>query len=88
VTYAENLYTACKLAVQPSDRRETGSAGPLAVPPWGEAPKALGVAIYRAMNHSANASTTVPTVKAASTSFHFCTGTLPMVSPVRPLTAM
>src|SRR5690606_17280084 len=30
----------------------------------------------------------VPTVSAASSSFQCCTGTLPMVSPVRPLTAM
>src|SRR6478672_2248118 len=30
----------------------------------------------------------VPTVIAAVSSFHCCTGTLPIVSPVRPLTAM
>src|SRR5690606_41897590 len=39
-------------------------------------------------NHSARPSRKVPTVSAASSSFHCCTGTLPMVSPVRPLTAM
>ena len=30
----------------------------------------------------------VPTVIAAVSNFHCCTGTLPMVSPVRPFTAM
>ncbi|KAG0731269.1 hypothetical protein G6F23_015475 [Rhizopus arrhizus] len=36
----------------------------------------------------ASASMTVPAVNAASSIFHCCTGTLPMVSPVRPFTAM
>ncbi len=36
----------------------------------------------------ASASMTVPAVSAASSIFHCCTGTLPMVSPVRPFTAM
>ena len=40
------------------------------------------------MNQSTSASTTVPMLSAASTSFHCYTGTLPMVSPLRPLTAM
>src|SRR5690606_24659972 len=35
---------------------------------------------------SAMPSRKVPTVSAAVTSFHCCTGTLPMVSPVRPFT--
>src|SRR5690606_37802408 len=39
-------------------------------------------------NQRVMASTMVPVVSAASSSFHCCTGTLPMVSPVRPLTAM
>ncbi len=36
----------------------------------------------------ARASMTVPVARAASSIFHCCTGTLPMVSPVRPFTAM
>ena len=37
---------------------------------------------------NASASKTVPVASAANSSFHCCTGTLPMVSPVRPFTAM
>src|SRR5262249_51721273 len=40
------------------------------------------------MNQNAIVSTTLPTVSAVSRSFHCCTGTLPIVSPVRPFTAM
>src|SRR5690606_6871131 len=66
----------------PVQRRRAGRAE-------GEQPESAVVAHEEfPMIQRATPSRKVPTVIAVISSFHCCTGTLPIVSPVRPFTAM